>query len=346
MIDVGLVGFGLAGRVLHAPLIQTTGMRIAAVVTRQEDLVRSAIPEARVLPDLDTLLALPKLDLVVIATPNQLHAPQALAALEHGKHVVIDKPAALSVAECDRIVAAAERHQRQAAVFHNRRWDSDFLTLRRLLHEGALGAVLDFEARWDRYRPTVAVRWREHTDTGGGLLYDLGSHLIDQALCLFGWPEWLQADVYRQRSGALVDDGFVLRMGAGALRIELSASSVAAEAASRYCVRGLAASWRKHGLDVQEQQLRDGTAPDGASFGLEPETQWGRLVDGASQRTLRTPAERGDWRAFYEAMRRSIETGSEVPVSLAEARGVLAIIEAARSSSDGGKRINLRPQDQ
>jgi scyllo-inositol 2-dehydrogenase (NADP+) len=341
MINVGLVGFGLAGRVLHAPLIQAAGMRIAAVVSRQEAPVRNTLPEARLLPDLGALLALPGLDLIVIATPNHLHAPQALAALEHGKHVVIDKPVALSAAECDRIAAAAERHRRQVAVFHNRRWDSDFLTLRRLLDDGALGPVLSFQGRWDRYRPVVAERWREHADAGGGLLYDLGSHLIDQALCLFGWPEWLQADVYRQRSGARVDDAFVLRMGRGSLRIELSANSVAADSAMRYQVHGLSASWRKQGLDVQEQQLRDGCAPSDASFGAEPETQWGQIVDGASQRTLATRPERGDWLAFYRAMRHTIETGSAVPVKLEDARQVLQIVAAARASSEHGNRVDL-----
>ena len=210
-IAVGLVGFGLSARVLHRPLIEAAGMNIVAVVTRQVQALQNALPAAQALPDLEALLALPRLDLVVIATPNHLHFPQALAALRAGKHVVIDKPMALSTEECDRLIEAAAARPLVLSVFHNRRWDSDFLTLRRLIERDALGALVAFEARWDRYRPTVPDRWRERPGCGGGVLYDLGAHLIDQALCLFGLPEWIEADVFAQRAGAQADDA--LRVG-------------------------------------------------------------------------------------------------------------------------------------
>ena len=340
-IGVGLVGFGFSARILQRPLIEAAGMNVRAVLTRQSQAVQATLPEARVVPDLEALLALPQLDLVVIATPNHLHCSQALAALEAGKHVVIDKPMALSVAECDRLIAAAERHGRRLAVFHNRRWDSDFLTLRRLLTEDALGEIRSFEARWDRFRPTVPDRWRERVEYGGGLLYDLGAHLIDQALCLFGAPEWLQADVFAQRAGARADDGFSLRLGKGALRIELTASSVAADATLRYRLNGLRASYRKSGVDVQEQQLREGLSPLDPRFGLEPQAQWGQLTDGASQHVQPVQAERGQWLAFYTAMRQSIERDGPEPVPATEARRVIALIAAARASSASGHRIAL-----
>jgi len=277
-LAVGLVGFGLAGRVLHAPLVLSAGLSIRGVVTRQADAVRALCPEAKVVDDLAALLDLAPLDLIVIASPNQLHAPQALAALERGKHVVIDKPFALDTVEADRVLEAALRARVKLAVFQNRRWDSDFLTLRRLLAQGALGEIVAFEARWDRFRPHVADRWRERSECGGGVLNDLGPHLLDQALGLFGSPEWLQAQLLYQRPGALVDDGFEIQMGRGALRLSVGASSLACDHALRYRLHGRAGSFRKSGVDVQEQQLHAGLSPLDPAFGIEPQAQWGRLV--------------------------------------------------------------------
>lgn len=340
-IEVGLVGFGLSARVLQRPLLEACGLHVAGVVTRQGDAVRELLPDARVLTDLPALLSLPRLELVVIATPNHLHLPQALAALERGKHVVIDKPMALTLAECDLLIEAAGKHNRRLAVFQNRRWDSDFLTLQQLIARETLGPIVSFEARWDRYRPSVPERWREQPECGGGLLYDLGAHLIDQALCLFGAPDWLQAELFTQRDGAVADDGFALRMGKGKLRIALGASSIAADSALRYRLHGLKASYRKRGFDMQEQQLRDGLSPRDANFGVEPVAQWGQLIDGESQAVSSVPAERGDWCAFYRAMRASIEQGTEVPVPAQQARRVIRLIEAAWESSASGCRVEL-----
>ena len=340
-IAVGLVGFGLSARVLQRPLIEACGLRVVGVVTRQADAVHELLPAAQVLPDLPALLSLPQLDLVVIATPNHLHVPQTLAALERGKHVVIDKPMALTVSDCDRLIEAAAECNRRLAVFHNRRWDSDFLTLQQLIARERLGPIVSFEARWDRYRPTVPERWRERPEFGGGLLYDLGAHLIDQALCLFGLPDWLQAELFAQRAGAVADDGFALRMGKGNLRIVLGASSIAADSALRYRLHGLKASYRKRGFDLQEQQLRDGVSPHDASFGIEPSAQWGELIDGESQAVSTVQPERGEWCAFYRAMVASIEHGTDVPVPGPQARRVIQLIEAARESSESGCRIDL-----
>ena len=208
------------------------------------------------MPDIEAQVIAAPLELVVIATPNHLHCAQALMALEHGKHVVIDKPLARSTREADRLIEAAAHHHCKLAVFHNRRWDSDFLTIERIVAEELLGPIVNFEARWDRYRPTVSDRWREQPQFGGGMLLDLGSHLIDQSLRLFGMPQWLQRTCLAQRSGAVTDDGFELRMGQGNLAgITLGVSSMAADHALRYRMHGLDASYRKCGMDVQERQL-------------------------------------------------------------------------------------------
>jgi scyllo-inositol 2-dehydrogenase (NADP+) len=353
-IAVGLVGYGLSARILQRPLIEAAGMNIVAAVTHQVQALRQTLPDAVALPDLAALLALPRLDLVVIATPNQLHFPHALSALEAGKHVVIDKPMALNARECDRLIETAEARARALTVFQNRRWDSDFLTLRQLIARDALGPIVSFEARWDRYRPIVPDRWRERADHGGGVLYDLGAHLIDQALCLFGPPEWIEAEVFSQRQGTLVDDAFQIRMGQGTRRIVLGSSSLAADASLRYTVHGLKASFRKSGLDVQEQQLRDGLSVDDPAFGVEPTRQWGTLTPGTAAgdaganstgpRAVRP--ERGSWCEFYRILRQRLESGATqsllpVPVPAREAGAVIALIEAARESSATGCRLRL-----
>ena len=342
-LNVGLVGFGLAGRTLHAPLIAASGMRIAAVVTRQVDAVLASFPDAQVKSSIEALLEVRELDLVVIVSPNRWHYSQALLALEAGKHVVVDKPLAISAAEGAALGAAAERARRKLGVFHNRRWDSDFLTLQTLLAAGTLGEPQLFRARWDRYRPEVVVRWRERKEAGAGVLFDLGSHLIDQALCLFGEPEWVQADIFTQRPGASVDDGFELQMGRGTLRMALGASSLAADHGFRYQLNGTLASFRKSGLDPQEAQLKAGLSPTDRQFGLEPQTQWGRLTVGATARTERVEPQRGVWLKFYRQMRLAMESDAPVPVTAMEACKVLRIIEAARQSATERRVIELLP---
>lgn len=340
-LSVGLVGFGLAGRHLHRPLITACGMQITAVVSRQEAAVHADLPAAQVMSSIEALLEVKPLDLVVIASPNRWHYSQALLALNAGKHVVVDKPLAISAAEGAELERAASRAGRKLSVFHNRRWDSDFLTLQALLAAGSLGEPQLFRARWDRFRPEVQVRWRERSEAGAGILYDLGSHLIDQALCLFGHPEWVQADVYAQRAGASIEDGFELLMGRGTLRMALAASSMAADHGFRYQLNGTLASFRKSGLDPQEAQLKSGMLPTHRSFGVEPSAQWGRLTVGATASVERVKPQRGAWLEFYRQMRRAIETGAAVPVSATGACKVLRIIEAARRSAEERRAISL-----
>jgi len=340
-VAVGLVGFGLAGRVFHAPLILASGMEIVGVVSRQHAAVSAALPGASLLPDLGALLSRPRLDLVVIATPNDLHEAQALAALAAGKHVVVDKPMALSSAGADRLIQAASESSVMLSAFHNRRWDGDFLTLRRVLDEGALGPVHSLEARWNRYRPRVPDRWRESALHGGGVLFDLGTHLIDQALLLFGMPDWLQADIYTQRAGATVDDAFELRMGKGRMRIVLGVDSLAAEPGPRFRVQGELGSYTSEALDPQEDQSRAGMMPTDAAFGLPAQGAGGRIVEGATGRASTVAPERGRWTEYYRAVRQAVENADAPPVGATQARQVLRVIEAARQSSQRGARVWL-----
>lgn len=338
-IQAGLIGFGLAGRYFHAPLLGPAGFRLQCVVTSRVQELRDTHPEAQTEESAEALIARDDIDLVVIASPNQFHFPQARDALLAGKHVVVDKPMSLTAAEARTLADLARSRQLIAAAFHNRRWDSDFLTLRRLIQEDRLGEVTSFRMRWDRFRPTIADRWRDREEPGSGMLYDLGSHLIDQTLCLFGRPDWLQADVFVQRRGGVVDDAFEILLGKGTLRISLGVSSLAAPGDFRYCVHGREASFFKSGLDPQEDQLRSGAGPLDPDFGVETRENWGTLVNGATSQRDAVPAETGRWLTFYESIRESIVAGTEAPVTADDAGNVLEIIEAARISSREGRRV-------
>jgi scyllo-inositol 2-dehydrogenase (NADP+) len=340
-VTVGIVGFGYSGRTIHAPLIRAAGMCVRAIVSSRAEMAASACPDARVFGSLGALLESDDADLVVITTPNHLHVAQAIACLRAGRHVVIDKPAALDCAQFDELMAVAKSCDRKIAVFHNRRWDSDFLTVERLLNTQGLGEISSFESRWDRFRPQVPARWRENRDHGGGLLLDLGPHMVDQALRLFGRPHWVQASVIAQRTGATVDDAFEILMARGALLVKLGASSLAPAPAPRFRVNGIEGTFVKTGLDVQEQQLRDGGNPLTVDFGCEPASQFGTVTAAQDAATRHVTAERGCWTEFYRLVRASIESNAPVPVPLEEAREVGEVLDAARRSSSEGRRVVL-----
>jgi scyllo-inositol 2-dehydrogenase (NADP+) len=328
---VGLVGYGLAGEWFHAPLIAATpGLELASVVTsnaQRGDRARGRHPGVQVVPRVEELWD--GHDLVVVAAPNRAHAPVALAALEAGLPVVVDKPLAATAADGRRLQEAAEARSLMLAVFHNRRWDGDMLTVRRLLSEGVLGEVHRFESRFERWRPEVrAEAWRERDapEEAGGVLFDLGSHLIDQALVLFGPMESVYAEVDRRRPGARVhDDVFVALEHRSGVRSHLWASQVAAQPGARMRVLGSDNAYVKWGLDVQETALRAGDVPGGPDWGREPPEAWGTLGVEGHTRPLET--ERGDWPSFYRGVAASLRDGSPPPVTAADSVAVLDVIE-------------------
>jgi predicted dehydrogenase len=347
-LRVGLIGYGLAGSVFHAPLITTTpGMRLAAVVTSDPERSRKAArehPGARIMSKAELLWAdAPNLDLVVVATPNRTHAALAEKALESGLPVVVDKPLAPIAAEGQRLIEAAERAKLLLTVFHNRRWDGDFLTVRRLLHEGAFGTVRRFESRFERWRPTPKPGWRLDgaPEAGGGLLFDLGSHLIDQALLLFGPVQQVYAELDRRSPEIEVDeDSFVALTHTSGVRSHLWMSSVAAQRGPRMRVLGSRAAYTKFGFDVQEEALRSGGRPDEPRWGEEDRGAWGQLGAGDDVRPVRTEA--GAYQEFYKGVVRALRDGALPPVDPAEAVAGLAIIEAARRSARAGRVISMR----
>jgi predicted dehydrogenase len=339
-LRVALVGYGLAGEVFHVPLIAgTPTMELAAVVTTdpgRQAKVADRFPQARLMSSPGEIWADPsQFDLVVIASPNRTHVPFALAAVEVGLPVVVDKPIAATVADASRLRDAAGARGVPVAVFHNRRWDGDFLTLRDLLERGALGPVHRFESRFERWRPQVSgSAWRESPDPAdaGGVLFDLGSHLIDQALALFGPVESVYAELRSLRPGAQVDDdAFVALVHRSGTVSHLWASLVAADQGPRLRVLGLGAAFVKFGLDVQEDLLRQGTGTGSFDWGSEPEERWGRIAaDAAYQRVATVP---GRYQRFYELMADALLTGGPVPVSIDDAIDTLRVIEAAHAST-------------
>ncbi len=347
-INVALVGFGLAGRSFHAPLVvATAGMRLHTVVSSRAEQVHAEHPQARVAATPEAAFADRDIDLVVIATPNELHAPLALAALEHGKHVVVDKPFALDLAQAHAIVAQARRANRIASVFQNRRWDSDFLTLRRLIAAGTLGEVAECHSHFDRCRPVVADRWRERDTPGAGLWFDLGPHLLDQALQLFGMPRAVFADLARQREGAQVDDYFHVQLRYARLRVVLHGGSLVPAAGLRFAVHGTRASYVKHGLDPQEQALRGGTAPGGPGWGEDPQPGHVHVHRDGPPRVEAVAATAGDYGHYYRAMRSAIVESTAPPVTTDEALALMAVLERAVQSARERREVgceDLEPQ--
>jgi predicted dehydrogenase len=338
VIRVALLGYGLGGRSFHAPIIAATpGMRLATVVTgdaERQRLVRSEHPDARVVTSADELLReRGATDLVVISTPNRTHVPLALQAIDAGLAVVVDKPIAPTAAEARRIADAARNKGVFLSVYQNRRWDGDIRTLMRLISDGALGKVLRFESRLERWRPEPKGGWRELGDAAeaGGLLYDLGTHIIDQALFLFGPVTDVYAELDRRRGLDVDDDVFVALTHASGVRSHLWTSLFAAQLGPRLRVLGDRAAYTKVSDDVQEAALRRGERPGTPEWGLEPPERYGLLGVGAEARPV--PTERGDYREFYVGVVRSLRDGAPPPVDPADAIAALEIIETARSSA-------------
>ena len=350
-LRVGLVGYGLAGSVFHAPLIAATeGLVLDTVVTsnpERQEQARAGFPDVRLAATAEELLARAgELDLIVIASPNKTHVPLATAALEAGLPVVVDKPVAGTAAEARGLATLAEERGLLLSAFQNRRWDNDFLTLRRLMAEGGLGDVWRFESRFERWRPQLKGGWRESGDPAeiGGLLYDLGSHVVDQALVLFGPAArvYAESDIRRPGAGA-DDDTFIALTHTSGVRSHLYVSSTASQLGPRFRVLGSRAGYVKHGLDPQEAALREGGRP-GPGWGEEPESLWGRLGAGESPLTgggAPVPTVPGDYPAYYTAIAKALREGGPNPVTAHEAASALDVLEAARRSAREGVTVTL-----
>jgi scyllo-inositol 2-dehydrogenase (NADP+) len=336
---VGLVGYGTSGSVLHTPLIAAEPrLRLRSVVSRHPDRVHRDLPSVPVVPVVGQLLDDPAVELVVVAAPNAVHHGLARAALSAGRHVVVDKPFVVTSAEADELIELAEQQDRRLSVFHQRRWDNDFLTVQRCLRGGVLGRVSTYIARYDRFVPDPGGR--DQDQPGAGVLYDLGSHLIDQALHLFGLPNTVLADVGAQRPGAVVDDYFHLVLGYAQLRVILHAGSLVRAPGPRFEVHGDAGSFVKHGLDGQIAALLAGKRPGDPGWGTEDEDRYGTLTTDAG--TGRLASAPGAYESFYREMAAAIRGEGPVPVPAEEARDTIRVIECALLSSWEGRAVAVR----
>jgi scyllo-inositol 2-dehydrogenase (NADP+) len=345
---VAIVGYGLAGSVFHAPLIAATaGLTISAVVTsnpERVEQVRAVYEGVAIYPNVDALWGVgDDIDLIVIATPNRDHAPIAHAAIAAGIAVVVDKPFAVTVGEAESVIEAAAARGVPLSVFQNRRWDGDFLTLQRLLREGALGDVTRFESRFERWRPVPKGGWRESgsVSDAGGLLFDLGPHLIDQALQLFGPVTDVYAEVDRRRQSVETDDDvFIALRHASGVSSHLWCSAVASDLGPRLRVLGSRAAYLKYGLDVQEDALRLGGRPDrDPAWGTETPDRWGTL--GVPGETTEVPTEPGAYQCYYEGVAAALRGEGAMPVDPHDSVVGLRIVEAARRSAEERQVVSL-----
>jgi len=342
-IRVGLVGYGMAGSVFHAPLITSVeGLTLTAIVSSNAVKVHRDYPDVNVVPALDALLARDDIELVVIATPNGTHYEFARQALEAGKHVVVDKPFTIHTDEAEVLIALAKRKNVVLSVFQNRRWDNDFLTIRALLETGMLGEIATYEAHYDRYRPVVRDRWREQALPGSGMLYDLGAHLIDQALVLFGPPQTIWADVHAQRQGAVTDDYFHLVLTYPQKQtVILHSGSIVRELPPHFQLHGSKGSFIKYGLDSQEDALKAGKRPGDSGWGEDDASHYGTLTVEVGEVTINgtIPTLPGSYEAFYQGMVKAIAQNSPAPVNPHDARNTIRVIECSMQSSQEQRAI-------
>jgi scyllo-inositol 2-dehydrogenase (NADP+) len=346
IIKTGLIGYGLSGRYFHAPFLHVhPGFKVTKVFERKSNDSKDLFPKAEIVRDLESILNDPQIELVVIATPNDLHYELVKSGLQKGKHVVVEKPFTLTSKDADELIALAEKKKRKIFVFQNRRWDGDFLTIKKLLKSGALGEINEFEAHFDRYRPKLTTRlWRDEEKNGGGVLYDLGPHLIDQALQHFGIPDKLNAVIEMQRKTSKVDDYFRLVLTYGKMKAILTAGMLVKDPGPRYIIHGIIGSFVKYGIDPQEEELRKGILPGNASWGMEVPEHWGLITIDYADMNIHgsVETEAGNYGEFYNNIHDVITNNASMVINPVDARNVIRIIELARESNAKKKEIKVK----
>jgi len=333
ILNVGLIGFGLSGRYFHAPFLTTNpGFKLKTVVERSKNEAQEFDPEIENARSVDELLSDPSIDLVFICTPNDTHFPYAMDALENGKHVVIEKPFSATEEEAKQLIALAEEKGLILTAYQNRRWDSDFLTIKKLIDEDKLGDIVEYECRYDRFRPVVPTEsWKEKSVPVGGNLYNLGPHLIDQALVLFGEPETVTAEIRNVRPNSEIDDYFDVRLGYADKLVIVKSSLMVYENFLRYNLHGTKGSFIKGGLDPQEETLRKNILPTVQPWGVEPDDRWGKLYSEAFSGIIESEA--GDYAPFYQNVYDAIVHGTELAVKPSEILRTTRVIDLAMQSS-------------
>jgi scyllo-inositol 2-dehydrogenase (NADP+) len=342
-IPSAILSFGLSGKVFHAPFLDANpAFELHAVLERNRNEAEASYPGIKTYREIDALLADPNIELVVVNTPNATHYEYTRLALEAGKHVLVEKPFVTSVAEGEELAKLAAAKGLQLAVYHNRRFDSDFRTVQRVLHEGTLGEIREAAIHFDRFRPALSPKvHKEEPGPGAGILFDLGSHVIDAALHLFGMPEELFADIRLQRPGTQVDDAFELLLFYPQMRVRLHGGYFLRETLPAFQLFGTEGSFLKSRADVQEPDLLAGKRPGGDGWGIEPNQEMGWIHDPSGRRQV--PTEQGNYMLFFNQLFDAIREGKQLPVSASEGLDTIRIIEGAHLSS--GARRALNPRD-
>ena len=343
IINVGIIGYGLSGRIFHSYVIQAIeGFNIKKIYTKNPSKKFQALEDHKdveVVEDLNEILNDKSIGLIVICTPNTLHADLGKKAMKSGKHVIIEKPFTITSDEAKELFMVSKESEKILSVYHNRRFDSDFKTIKEILSSKVLGRLVEFESHFDRFRPEFKNQaWREENLPGSGLLYDLGSHLIDQALALFGMPLEVYGDLMTQRKGH-VDDAFELILYYPDLKVTLKAGCLVKEPLPRFILQGTQGSFLKYGLDVQEEALKNGLKPIDTSWGVEPQSLWGVLNTIHERKTY--PSLRGDYRDYYKNIYGAIVHREKLLVTGLDGFNVIKIIEAAKKSHEEKRRILL-----
>jgi predicted dehydrogenase len=349
IIRTGIIGYGLSGRVFHAPFIDVVeGYELTKISTSKPEnvkLIEERYPVTAVVPDGRGIIEDPEIDLVIVTSPNTEHFRWAREALIAGKHVVVEKPFTVNVAEADELIEIAQRQGKILTVYHNRRFTSDTKTVRKILESGILGEIVDYESHFDRYRPNPRPggAWREDPLPGSGIFYDLGSHLIDQALWFFGMPLAVTADIDSQRPWAKADDHFDVRLHYPSFTATLKSGMLCKIPGPTYLIHGRNGSFVKYGLDVQEATLDTGAVPQGKDWGREPESIWGNICVDYKEVKIegKVESEQGDYRDYFINLRDAINGKTKIAVKPEEARNVIQIIQLALQSSREKRTISI-----
>ncbi|MEN8158115.1 MAG: Gfo/Idh/MocA family oxidoreductase [Bacteroidota bacterium] len=342
-INAALCSYGMSGLVFHGPLLEAhPGFKITKILERRKLESEGKHPGALIVREYESILEDPKVQLVVVNTPDHLHFEMVREAIEAGKHVVVEKPFTLKSEDAAALISMAVKQGVMLTVFQNRRWDGDFLTVKEIIRSGKLGRVVDFESRFDRYRTEIRESWKEQS-TGTGTLYNLGSHLIDQALQLFGLPERIYCDSRMLRDGARTDDSFDLMLHYTDHKCMLRSSYLVREPTPQFILHGTEGSYLKWGADPQEEAMKQGQSPGSEGWGVESETDWGKINTGSGSSRIEGPYPTipGNYMAFYDNLYDAVIHGKPVAVHPKEAMDVIRIIEAAYESSRKGQSVSL-----
>lgn len=344
-VKTGLASFGMSGMVFHAPLISTNkGFYLTSILERSKSLSRERYPDSKIVRRFDDLCKDKNIELIIVNTPDNTHYNLTKKALQAGKHVVVEKPFTLKYSEAMRLSELADKKGLVLSVFHNRRWDGDFMTVKKVISENLLGRIVTYEAHFDRYRNFIqAGTWKEDHLTGTGTLFNLGSHLIDQALDLFGKPEYITADIRAQRTGSKIDDSFEIWFGYPDVRVILSGGYLVKEPGPRFTLHGTEGSFLKWGTDPQEEDLKRGRLPGEENWGEESSESWGLLhtVTNGISSSVKYKTVPGNYSAYYNDLFNAIRTGSSLAVTAEQAAFVIKIGEAAFRSMEKRKSVKI-----